>query len=500
MRHWPAGASAVTVLLVGMWRIGSPQLWRDEVSSWSAASRSLGDLFAMLGNVDASNGAYYLLLHGWTALAGDSPTALRLPSAIAMAGTAWFTAMMAQWLFRSPAAGLAAGLLLAVAPSVSRYAQEARSYALVACAVTAALWCLVRALDRPADRTLDRPSWRWWVGFTVCTAVGGVLHLVSLVAVVGQLPLVLAAGRRALKPYAASVAVAVLPVVPLVVLGTVQAGRQLSWIERPDSEDLQFFWQGLIGAHQVMYALLGLVALGLLLPGAAAGTRAVTARLVLLAALPVLLVWLVSQGTTSYFADRYLLFTVPVWAIAAGGGVAAAYGAVRAADTRHTALSGAAATVLAVGLVAYPAHLAVPRERGVRGTTAHSPNDYSGAAELIARGYRSGDELIAAGGLEAWLMIGPALDYYLPEGVEPAQPYVVRSAEEADDLYPVESRVPEGGLRTAHRIWVVTNGTSGDPYQKLTAEQTAALRADFTPTEVRRVAGLTVSLLVRNQQ
>ncbi|WP_405011921.1 hypothetical protein [Kitasatospora sp. NBC_01539] len=46
-------------------------------------------------------------------------------------------------------------------------------------------------------------------------------------------------------------------------------------------------------------------------------------------------------------------------------------------------------------------------------------------------------------------------------------------------------------------MWVVSIGTGDDPYQQLPAGQAEALRAAYTPSEVRHVPGLTVALLVR---
>ena len=57
----------------------------DEVATRWAASLSLGQLAHLLRNIDAVHGAYYLLMHFWMMLIGGSPTALRVPSVIAMA-------------------------------------------------------------------------------------------------------------------------------------------------------------------------------------------------------------------------------------------------------------------------------------------------------------------------------------------------------------------------------------------------------------------------------
>ncbi|WP_371498724.1 glycosyltransferase family 39 protein [Kitasatospora sp. NBC_00374] len=521
---------ALAMLAAGLWRIGTPDLWRDELSSWTAATRGLGELFAMLHQVDASIGAYYVVLHFWTELFGASATALRLPSVLAMAGAAAFTALIGRRMFRSSAAGLAAGLLFVAVPGVSRYAQEVRTYAFVVCATAAATWFLLRALERP--------GFGRWAGYAACTAVGAVFHLVSLSALVGQAALVLLRARRAsrglLWQYPLAALVAVVPAVPVILLGAQQSGRQLSWLQRPNLDLLRMFWNGLLGPASLFYAFVVLASLAFL----RRGSRGAAVELLLLAVLPVVAVWLVSQGRTSYFLDRYLLFTVPACAALAGGGVgvlrAALRGAapVRAADrapvargripgatapaapaahaahaapaapARSAAASALAALALPTVALALliPFVLGLPMQKAQRGTLAHSPTDYRAAAALVSAGYRSGDGLVAAAGSQAWRMIGPGIAYHLTPGVQPTPLFVRQSAAQAEDLFPQECSMPASCIGTEPRVWVVTIGTGDDPYLSLPADQARALRTEFTPTEVRYVRGLTVSLLVRSRR
>ncbi|WP_091069078.1 glycosyltransferase family 39 protein [Micromonospora humi] len=169
---WPVwavpGLLTLAVTLVG---IGHAQLWRDELATWSAATRPLPDLARLTGTIDAATGPYYLLMHAWTALAGTSPTALRLPSALAMAGAAALTARLGARL-AGDRAGLLAGLLFSVLPATSRYGQEARPYALATLLAVLATLLLVDGLRRP--------TWRRWAGYAVAVAALGLLHLIAL--------------------------------------------------------------------------------------------------------------------------------------------------------------------------------------------------------------------------------------------------------------------------------------------------------------------------------
>ncbi|WFE36765.1 glycosyltransferase family 39 protein [Micromonospora sp. WMMD975] len=157
------------------------------MATWSAATRSLPDLVRLTHTIDAATGPYYLLMHGWTALAGTSATALRLPSALATAVATTLTARLGAQLV-SDRAGLLAGLLFAVLPATSRYGQEARPYALATLLAVLATLLLVGALRRP--------TWGRWVGYAVVVAALVLLHLVALTLLAAHAVVVLLTAAR----------------------------------------------------------------------------------------------------------------------------------------------------------------------------------------------------------------------------------------------------------------------------------------------------------------
>ncbi|MFD4206440.1 glycosyltransferase family 39 protein [Micromonospora tulbaghiae] len=178
------GLLTLVVTLAG---IGHAQPWRDELATWSAATRPVPDLVRMTRTIDAATGPYYLLMHGWTALAGTSPTALRLPSALAMAVAAALTARLGAVLV-GRRAGLLAGLLFAVLPVTSRYGQEARPYALATLLAVLATLLLVEALRRPG-------RWRW-AGYAAAVAALGLFHLLALTLLAAHAVVVLLVAAR----------------------------------------------------------------------------------------------------------------------------------------------------------------------------------------------------------------------------------------------------------------------------------------------------------------
>ncbi|PZF95462.1 glycosyltransferase family 39 protein, partial [Micromonospora deserti] len=245
----PASAARVTwlaptliTLAVELAGIGHAQPWRDELATWSAASRPLGDLARLAGTIDAATAPYYLFMHGWLAVFGDSVTALRLPAAVAMAAAAGLTAVLGDRLVGARA-GLLAGLLFAVLPGTSRYGQEARPYALATLFAVLATLLLVAALRRPGPGR--------WAGYAAAVAALGLTHLIALTLLAAHAVAVLAAGRRGLPPvpgttgggdraaaqrhpvrwFLFALVPAALLVTPLVLLARRQRARQLDWVD-----------------------------------------------------------------------------------------------------------------------------------------------------------------------------------------------------------------------------------------------------------------------------
>ncbi|MFJ8162901.1 glycosyltransferase family 39 protein [Streptomyces sp. NPDC096136] len=464
--------AALLTLAVACVGIGRAQPWRDELASWNAATRSTGELVGMLGHVDAVSGLYYLLLHGWVSVFGDSTAMLRLPSALAMAGAAAFAVLTARRLFDRRTA-VFAGLLFAFLPAVSRYGQEARSYAFVVLAVSAATWLLLRALERPLPRR--------WAPYALAVAAAGLFHVVSLLFLLPHGLIVLLRWwrertGRTLVGFAVTVAVALVPVVPLVLLGQRQAGRQIGWIKTPHLRGIADLWNNLFGSPTIGLA----VAAVALLPLAWSRGRRPAVELLLAGAAPILAAWVVSQGSTSYFIDRYVLFTLPAWAVLAAAGLAA--------------LRPRAVGALALAAVVL---LGLPDQRQLRTEWARVGLDGGAAARVISQGYRPGDGFVPVRGGDRVFMIDFQVEYFLPENVRLRDVFAERSAVASDDLFPRECAQPVRCLGSTQRVWVVTWSGTKNPYHKLPKEQADALAAHYRVAESRTVRGLEVSLLER---
>lgn len=151
--------------------LGRQSLWFDEGLSVAFASRPLGELIETLVGQDLHPPLYYLILHFWMALVGNSEMAVRLPSVLAVLLMLPLASAVVReiegkvgsspdspWL-----AGLAGAALIGTSPFIAYYAQETRMYALAASLCLAASWAYLVALRGESSR-------RRWLCFSVLLA------------------------------------------------------------------------------------------------------------------------------------------------------------------------------------------------------------------------------------------------------------------------------------------------------------------------------------------
>ena len=178
------------MLSIGLIRVGWPALWADELATWGMVTVPWSQMWQVLHHADATLGAYYAIMHVWVSLLGASDVMMRLPSVLALAAAAGLTARLGTRL-ASPRVGLLSGLLFTVLPTTSRYAQEARPYALVVFAAVLCSLALVRVLDRPGIGRL--------LAYALATGLLGLLHAIALLLIPAHALVVLAV-RRSVMP------------------------------------------------------------------------------------------------------------------------------------------------------------------------------------------------------------------------------------------------------------------------------------------------------------
>lgn len=519
---------AILAAAVTTTEIGRPELWRDELATWSAASRPLPQLWRLLHHTDAVLGPYYVVEHVWISVFGDSATALRLPSALAMTVTAAVVALIARRLVaahdaeHANVAALAAGVIFAFIPAVTRYGQEARPYAFTALFSALATLALVGLVDRR--------TWYRWIGYALALAAAAAASLVTLSVLAGHVVGVVALrGGRGWRPspvtlrglttrflpvvgFAACVAVAVAVNYPLISEGNKQASSQLDNLTHPGWSALWTLWPQLFSSGPAAVVVTLLAAAGLI-AGPAAYRRA-CGFAVAVALVPVLAVWIASHGAVSYWTTRYFIFTLPAWAAAAGTGVAAITAMARALAVRYgvSARYGVAAV-----LVALPVAAGATAQVAVREPQAHNwwtypapsgdiPLGYAQAADIIAAHEQAHDGIAFQISDDNRWEVDKGVMYYLGDRPAPRTVFEAKTEEQAGLLTPVECADPADCLYGTHRVWVVyinhlvQHGLGGTPFQALPPAATAALHAGgYRVRQTYNADGIIVSLLAPTQ-
>ncbi len=200
--------SAIIALILGLWEISRPSPWTDEIVTMNVAQRSLPQIVHLLGTADAVHGLYYVLIHAVTSTFGLSAFIVRLPSTIAVAASAAGVALLARHLGGDRLAAVS-GPLFALAPTSSRYAQEARPFALVMAFAVYATLTLVIAHERA-----DRRSYALYACLIAVMGLGNILSLLLLPAHALTLVL-LRAPRGTWLRWLAAASAATAPVLPL---------------------------------------------------------------------------------------------------------------------------------------------------------------------------------------------------------------------------------------------------------------------------------------------
>jgi mannosyltransferase len=458
MMVWLAPVLVTTAIAVT--GAARPALWSDELMTWGMATAPWNQMFGVLKWVDITIAPYYVLIHLWVSVAGTSDLALRLPSILAMAGAAGLVGALGARL-ASRRVGLYAGLLFAVLPNVARYAQEARAYALTTFVAVLATWLFVLMMAKP----------RWWrfVLYTLAVAMLGALHPVATLLVLAHAWIACTYHRRQIIAFGLAAAVGAAPAAFLLYRGNAQKA-QVAWIPPPTPQEMLHYPSDLVGVGVIGVAL-GVLAL-FSLP-----IRRTAALCTAWAVLPLLGLVAAAQ-VTPIFLPRYLLFTMPAWALLAAMALA-----------RVPRIVGITALVAA-------AALSVPAQLAERAPDGHGEATTQLAQTLIAN-ERAGDAVIYGMTDSGGNWTGrDALAHYLPANLRPTDVLMVRPQRTNDSLAAVECTDVAYCLRDTKRLWIVRIGDLADPIIGLDGQKEEIVGQRFVVNQVWHLTGLTLALAV----
>jgi len=451
-------------LSVGLIRIGWPALWADELATWGMATLPWTQAWQVLQHTDATLGGYYAIMHVWVSWVGGSDVLLRLPSALAMAASAGLIARLGTRV-ASPRVGLLSGLLFAVLPTTSRYAQEARPYALVVFAAVLCSLALVRVLERPRVGRL--------LAYALATALLGLLHAIALLLIPAHALVVIAARGSVLPRWLVAAGVGMLPALPVLYLGSRQTS-QVAWIGPPTSSSLTAYPAALVGSA---------VGAGMILALAmyAVSTRPPAVLYTSWAVVPVVGLFLASQ-VTALWLPRYLLFTTPAWALLAGTALG------------RTRLVRGITGLALVAAVSVTAHVSVRKPDGHLQATRE-------AAALISAQMKPGDGIVYSSDDSGEAVYGTSdrvgrdlVAHYIPADRRPADVLQVVPQRTTGRVRAVECTNVAKCLRNRQRVWVHRLGHQSDPLQNLGGAKGAVLNSRYYVSRVWYPRGLTVAL------
>lgn len=349
--NWLAGSLVGAAALgLGLYQIGKPSLWFDEMLSVERASQSLPVLWRIVNASQPNMALYYFILHFWlrfTALLGFHPTeaVVRFPSAVFAAAAVVVLFLLARHLF-----GLLAGLTGAALYMLNTvqliYTQDTRSYALQLLLLIFGWYALLMAL------TTDKHRQRWLIGYVAAMTLAVYAQYFSLFVLFAQgvtllvlllLPTPWQQRTRSLfRPLLFSLVGITILVLPMLYASRV--GAQTGWLPIPGPRAMLSLLKSFADGSSAYLLLIGaLSALGLLtaalasvpdgrrllarLPSALGSDAKQVARYQLLAPfglalicwlwVPIVVSYAVTQVSIHLFSSRYLVATLPAFVLLA---------------------------------------------------------------------------------------------------------------------------------------------------------------------------------------
>jgi mannosyltransferase len=306
---------------VSLCAAGRPSFWYDEAATISAAySRSLDQLWRMLGNVDAVHGLYYLFMHGWFHIFPATEFWSRAPSGLTIGGAAAGVVVLGQQ-FSSRTVAVASGAIFAVLPRATWAGIEARPYA---ASMMAAVWLTVLLV-----RAARQNGTVAWLSYGIVLAMSILLDVYLVLVLLAHIAFSCVFWRRrAPLVHLAVTSILVGCILSPLVMTAVSQAQQIRWIAdwppigRRTIEDVaiqQYFERS--PPFAILSALVVTAAIILRL-SASAQLGQSNGQLLTLATgwllIPSALIITCSALVRPIYTPRYLAFTTPAMALILG--------------------------------------------------------------------------------------------------------------------------------------------------------------------------------------
>jgi mannosyltransferase len=241
---------------LGILQLGTESLWLDESSSVAIASRAPAELWNHVTRVELNGSIYYLLLHEWMSLFGQSEAAIRGLSVIFSVAAVPFVYLTGRMLFDRRIA-FAATLILVTSAFIVSYEQEARAYALALFLTSLATFLFAWGLRRP--------TWLAWLLYVAVAALSLYAHFYAAFVLAAHAISLLFIDRRTTRwrPILISfglIGILALPVVRFALL-VENAACRTAWVPPVDPGRLGVVLWELVGGNEWLLAAIGVAIL-----------------------------------------------------------------------------------------------------------------------------------------------------------------------------------------------------------------------------------------------
>ncbi|HEY7415038.1 MAG TPA: glycosyltransferase family 39 protein [Ktedonobacteraceae bacterium] len=353
---WSLLAAIGIVLLAlafDLYRLGAPSIWFDEAFSVELARQPLPLLWHIIFGPEPNMELYYLFLHFWltlTAAVGLHPTetVVRLPSVL-FAVLASLLVFVLGRHFLGLAGGITGAILYLLNDLQLLYAQQTRSYSMQLLLLCLSWYALLIALTSQRRRYY----YSWWALYILSTTLAIYAHLFSMLVVftqcvaVGGLLILPMAWRPLARARVILFAISLLATgilsIPMLLVSL--QGAKTSWLPVPHLHDVLYFFYTMTGYSKGYTVALGLGCLLAVLL-VTVSTNVVIRRWNVIAepvqkfvradrellpfvwtmlcwcVVPLVVSYVVSQGSTRLFSSRYLVVVVPPIMLLVGACVA----------------------------------------------------------------------------------------------------------------------------------------------------------------------------------
>ncbi len=353
-----AGAAILFLIALGfdLYRLGAPSIWFDEAFSVELARQPLPVIWHIIWGPEPNMELYYLLLHFWLGFTGwlrllPTEFVVRFPSTIFAALSTVVVYLLGRRFLGITAAVVAAILYLLNFLQLV-YAQQTRAYSLQLLLICLAWYALFVVLSQQGHAK------RWWACFIVATTLAVYSHFFSILVLLAQL---LAFGgmlimpgpwreraRKLVRPLLLSLLCSGILIIPMLLES--MHGPKTGWLPVPHPHDLYNLFLTIYDASKLYLLVIFLCCafglfvaalpylsgsqplLSILTPkkSAAQGEQErfrqwlpMAFALICWIFVPVIVSYVVSQGSTRLFSTRYLVVIVPPLCLLAGLGIEA---------------------------------------------------------------------------------------------------------------------------------------------------------------------------------